>query len=44
MAVDKYEMLNQKRKQMDAKKRSAAHCRVATDHDDQADSLESQQR
>ena len=44
MAVDKYEMLNQKRKQMDAKKRIAAYCRVSTDHEDQADSFESQQR
>ncbi len=44
MAVDKYEMLNQKRRQMDEKKRIAAYCRVSTDHEDQADSFESQQR
>ncbi len=44
MAIDKYEMLNQKRKQMDVKKRIAAYCRVSTDHEDQADSFESQQR
>lgn len=44
MAIDKYEMLNQKRKQMDVKKRIAAYCRVYTDHEDQADSFESQQR
>lgn len=44
MAVDKYELLNQERERMDRKKRIAAYCRVSTDHEDQADSFESQQR
>lgn len=44
MAVDRYEMLNQKRMAADVKKRVAAYCRVSTDHEEQADSFESQQR
>lgn len=42
--MNKYERLNQERKMTAGKKRVAAYCRVSTDHEDQANSFESQQR
>lgn len=42
--MNRYERLNQERKIVDQKKRVAAYCRVSTDHEDQAESFESQQR
>ena len=36
--------MNQERKIVDVRKRVAAYCRVSTDHEDQANSFESQQR
>ena len=36
--------MNQERKIVDMRKRVAAYCRVSTDHEDQANSFESQQR
>lgn len=39
-----YERMNQERKYVKVKKRVAAYCRVSTDHEDQANSFESQQR
>lgn len=42
--MNRYERLNQERKIVDMKKRVAAYCRVSTDNEDQANSLESQQR
>ncbi len=44
MSADRYEQLNKKRKLADSRKRVAAYCRVSTDHDDQVNSFESQQR
>ena len=42
--MNRYERLNQERKCIDVKKRVAAYCRVSTDHEDQANSFENQQR
>lgn len=42
--MNKYERLNQERKNVNKKKRAAAYCRVSTDKEDQANSFESQQR
>ncbi|MCI8465062.1 MAG: recombinase family protein [Lachnospiraceae bacterium] len=42
--MNRYEILNQERKFVETKKRVAAYCRVSTDKEDQANSLESQQR
>lgn len=42
--MNKYEILNQERQLTGAKRRVAAYCRVSTDHEDQANSFESQQR
>lgn len=42
--MNKYELMNQERQFVDVKKRVAAYCRVSTDHEDQANSFESQQR
>lgn len=42
--MNRYERFNQERKPANAKKRVAAYCRVSTDHEDQANSFESQQR
>lgn len=42
--MDYYEKLREDRKIMDRKKRVAAYCRVSTDHEDQENSFESQQR
>lgn len=42
--MNRYERFNQARKPAKAKKRVAAYCRVSTDHEDQANSFESQQR
>lgn len=42
--MNRYEILNQERQVIRAKKRVAAYCRVSTDHEDQANSFESQQR
>lgn len=42
--MNRYERLNQEYKIVDVKKRVAAYCRVSTDNEDQANSLESQQR
>ena len=42
--MDYYEKLMEDRKITDRKKRVAAYCRVSTDHEDQENSFESQQR
>ena len=42
--MNRYERMNQERKIVDMRKRVAASCRVSTDHEDQANSFESQQR
>ena len=42
--MNRYERMNQERKIVDVRKRVAAYCRVSTDHEDQANSFESQQR
>ena len=42
--INRYERLNQERKVTEAKRKVAAYCRVSTDHEDQANSFESQQR
>ena len=42
--MNRYERLNQERKIEEKKKRVAAHCRVSTDNEDQANSFESQRR
>lgn len=42
--MNRYERLNQERKMIDTRKRVAAYCRVSTDHEDQANSFENQQR
>ena len=42
--MNRYERMNQERKIVDMRKRVAAYCRVYTDHEDQANSFESQQR
>ncbi len=42
--MNKYERLNQERKLTDRRRRVAVYCRVSTDHEDQANSFESQQR
>ena len=42
--MNRYECLNQERKNMEKKKRVAAYCRVSTDDKDQTNSFESQQR
>ena len=42
--MNRYEILNQERQVIRAKKRVAAYCRVSTDHEDQTNSFESQQR
>lgn len=42
--MNRYERMNQERKIVDMRKRVAAYCRVSTDHEDQANSFESQQR
>ena len=45
MSVDRYErMMHAERQCHQVKKRVAAYCRVSTDHEDQANSFESQQR
>lgn len=44
MSTSRYERLNQQRQIPQAKIRVAAYCRVSTDHEDQANSFESQQR
>ncbi len=44
MSIDKYELLNQKRKFETKVQRVAAYCRVSTDNRDQANSFESQQK
>ena len=41
--MNRYERMNQERKIVDVRKRVAAYCRVSTDHEDQANSFESQQ-
>ena len=41
--MNRYERMNQERKIADVRKRVAAYCRVSTDHEDQANSFESQQ-
>lgn len=42
--MNRYERLNQERQLVDTKRKVAAYCRVSTDHEDQANSFESQQR
>ena len=42
--MNRYERMNQERRIVDVRKRVAAYCRVSTDHEDQANSFESQQR
>ena len=42
--MNRYERMNQERKIVDVRKCVAAYCRVSTDHEDQANSFESQQR
>ena len=42
--MDKYELMNQRKKTAEAKKRVAAYCRVSTDKEDQANSFENQQK
>lgn len=42
--MNQYERFNQEQKIADVKNRVAAYCRVSTDHEDQANSFESQQR
>ena len=42
--MNKYELLNQKKRNSEVKKRVAAYCRVSTDSRDQANSFESQCR
>ena len=42
--MNRYERMNQERKIVDMRKRVTAYCRVSTDHEDQANSFESQQR
>ena len=42
--MNRYERMNQERKIVDVRKRVAAYCRISTDHEDQANSFESQQR
>ena len=44
MSVNRYERLNEEHRHQQVKKRVAAYCRVSTDHEDQANSFESQQR
>ena len=44
MSVDRYERMNQERRNPQGKKRVAAYCRVSTDNQDQANSFDSQQR
>lgn len=44
MSINRYERMNQERQLIQSKKRVAAYCRVSTDHEDQANSFESQQR
>lgn len=44
MSTDRYERMNQERQFQHTRKRVAAYCRVSTDHEDQANSFESQQR
>lgn len=44
MSINRYERMNQERQLAQVKKRVAAYCRVSTDHEDQANSFESQQR
>ena len=44
MSVDRYERMNEEHRYQKTKKRVAAYCRVSTDHEDQANSFESQQR
>lgn len=44
MSTLQYELLNQKRKMQETKKKVAVYCRVSTDNEDQANSFESQQR
>lgn len=42
--MNPYELMNRERSFAEGKKRVAAYCRVSTDHEDQANSFESQQR
>lgn len=42
--MDRHESINQGQKRNGCKKRVAAYCRVSTDHEDQANSFESQRR
>lgn len=44
MTTNRYEQMNQQRQTGHFKLRIAAYCRVSTDHEDQANSFESQQR
>lgn len=44
VSVNRYERLNEEHRYHQVKKRVAAYCRVSTDHEDQANSFESQQR
>ena len=44
MSIDRYERMNQERRNPQGKKRVAAYCRVSTDNQDQANSFDSQQR
>ena len=42
--MNRYERMNEERRYVEKRKRVAAYCRVSTDHEDQANSFESQQR
>ena len=44
MSIDRYERMNQERRNPQGKKCVAAYCRVSTDNQDQANSFDSQQR
>ena len=44
MSVNRYERMNEERQRQNVRKRVAAYCRVSTDHEDQANSFENQQR
>ena len=42
--MNRYERMNEERRYVETRGRVAAYCRVSTDHEDQANSFESQQR
>lgn len=42
--MNKYELLNQEKQMIHKRRKVAAYCRVSTDHEEQANSFESQQR